>query len=45
MLPTVNNPAVLEFKDDAVACIQVLAIPVRDAALNADNAVLIIWER
>jgi hypothetical protein len=45
VLPTVNNPAVLEFKDHAVACNQVLAIPVRDAALNADDAVLIIRKR
>jgi hypothetical protein len=45
VLPTVNNPAVLEFNDDAVANIQMLAIPVRDAALDADNAVLVIWKR
>src|SRR5438067_10535152 len=45
VLPTVNNPAVLEFKDDAVANIQVLAIPVRDAALDPDNAALVIWKR
>src|ERR1700693_3390970 len=45
VLPPVSNPAVLELEDDAVADIQVLAVPVRDAALHADNAVLIICKR
>jgi hypothetical protein len=34
--PTVNDPAVLELKDDAIAHIQVLAVPLRDAALDAE---------
>src|SRR4051812_5388812 len=37
MLPTVNDAAVLELEDDAVVNVQVLAVSVRGAALNADH--------
>src|SRR5437899_722573 len=42
VLPTVNNPAVLELEDNAVAHIQVLAVSLGGAALHADHSVLII---
>src|SRR5439155_5983289 len=42
VLPAVGNPAVLELEDDAVADIQVLAVPLRGAALDADHAALVI---
>src|SRR5207244_1979860 len=42
VLPTVSNPAVLELEDNAVANIQVLAVSLRGAALDADHAVVII---
>jgi hypothetical protein len=42
VLPTVSNPAVLELEDDAVANIQMLAVSLRAAALDADHAVLVI---
>jgi hypothetical protein len=42
VLPTVSNPAVLELKGDAVANIQVLAVSLRAAALDADHAAVII---
>ena len=38
MLATVSHPAVLELEDDAIADIQVLAVSVRRAALEADHA-------
>src|SRR5437660_3986629 len=44
VLPTVNNPAVLELEDNAVAHIQVLAVSVGGAALHTDHSVLIICE-
>jgi len=42
VLSTVSNPAVLELEDDAVASVQVLAVSLRAAALDADHAVLVI---
>ncbi len=42
MLPTVSNPAVLEFEDDAEVNIQLFAVSLRAVALNADYAVVII---
>ena len=45
MLATVSNPAVLELEDDAVADIQVLAVSIRGAALDADHAVVIICKQ
>src|SRR4051812_42891343 len=42
VLPTVDHPAVLELEDDAVGNIQVLAVSVRGAALDADHAVVTI---
>src|SRR5258708_4601010 len=45
MLPTVGDPAVLELEDDAVDNIQVLAIPLPRAALDADHAVLVICKQ
>ena len=41
VLPTVNNPAVLELEDDAAANIQVLAVPLRAVVMNADHAAVI----
>src|SRR5204863_1696588 len=37
VLPTVNDPAVLELEDDAVVNVQVLAVSVCGAALNANH--------
>src|SRR3989442_13712895 len=45
VLPTVSNPAVLELEDNAVANIQVLAVSLRSAALDADHAVVIICKQ
>src|SRR2546423_13619760 len=45
VLPTVSNPAVLELEDNAVANIQVLAVSIRGAALDADDAVVIICKQ
>src|SRR5947199_2612847 len=42
MLPTVNHLAVLELEDDAVGNIEMLAVSVRGAALDADYAVITI---
>ena len=42
MLPTVSNPAILELEDDAVANLQVVAVSIGGAALDADHAVVII---
>src|SRR4029079_8803021 len=39
---TVGHPAILELEDDAVGNIQVLAVSVRGAALDADHAVLAV---
>src|SRR5205807_2942483 len=38
VLSTVGHPAVLELEDDAVGNVQVLAVSVRGAALDADHA-------
>ena len=38
MLPAVDDLAVLELEDDAVADIQALAVSLRGAALEADHA-------
>ena len=45
MLPTVNNPAVLELEDDAAANIQVLAVPLRAVVMNADHAAVVGLQR
>src|SRR5207248_5378600 len=45
VLPTVSNPAVLELEDNAVANIQVLAVSLCGAALDADHAVVIICKQ
>src|SRR5205085_10537090 len=42
VLPTVSHLAVLELEDDAVVNIEVLAVSVRGAALDADDAVVTI---
>src|SRR3954467_6685180 len=42
VLPTVGNPAVPELEDDRVTDIQMLAVSIRGAALDADHAVFII---
>src|SRR5436305_10976249 len=42
VLPTVSHLAVLELEDDAVGNIEVLAVSVRGAALDADHAVITI---
>src|SRR6266550_2371178 len=42
VLPTVSHLAVLELEDDAVGNIEVLAVSVRGAALDADDAVITI---
>src|SRR5437764_1123966 len=42
VLPDVSDPPVGELKDDAVANFQALAVPLRDGALDADRAVLVI---
>src|SRR5438105_13894939 len=42
VLPTVSHLAVLELEDDAVGDIEMLAVPVRGAALDADHAVITI---
>src|SRR5205085_1530805 len=42
VLATVSHLAVLEFEDDAVGNIEVLAVSVRGAALDADHAVITI---
>lgn len=44
VFPTVNNPAVLELKDDAAANIQPLAVPLRGVAMNADHPAVITLE-
>jgi len=45
VLPTVNNPAVLELEDDAAANIQVLAVPLRAVVMNADHAAVVTLEQ
>ena len=45
MLPTVNDPAVLEREDDAVANVQMLAISIPGAVLDPDHAVVIISDQ
>ena len=45
MLPTVNNPAVLELEDEAAGNIQVLAAPLRAVVMNADHAAIITLEQ
>ena len=45
VLPTVGNPAVLELEENTVANIQVLAVSLRGAALDADHAVVIICKQ
>src|SRR3954468_10643842 len=45
VLPTVSHPAVLEREDDAVGNIQVLAVSVGGAALDADPAVVTICKQ
>ena len=40
MLPTVNNPAVLELEDDAAVNIQMLAVPLRAVVMDRVSAVL-----
>ena len=45
MLPTVSHPAVLELENDAVGNIQVLAVALRGAALDADDAVVTICSK
>jgi hypothetical protein len=45
VLPTVGDPPVLELEDDAVANIQLLAVSLRAAALDADHAAVIICEQ
>src|SRR5437764_4686137 len=42
VLPTISHLAVLELEDDAVGNIEVLALSVRGAALDADHAVIAI---
>src|SRR4051794_17010490 len=42
MLATVSHLAILELEDDAVGNIEVLAVSVRGAALDADDAVIAI---
>jgi hypothetical protein len=42
VLPTVNHPAVLEFENDAVGNIEMLAVSVRGAALDAHHTVVTI---
>ena len=42
VLPTVCHPAILEREDDAVGNVQVFAVSVRGAALDADDAVVTI---
>src|SRR5947209_9943215 len=42
VLPTISHLAVLELEDDAVGNIEVLAVSVRGAALDADDAVITI---
>src|SRR5947209_13062811 len=42
VLPTVNNPTVLELEDDRVANVQVLAVSVRGAALDADHVIVVV---
>jgi hypothetical protein len=44
VFPTINNPAVLELKDDAAADIQALATPLRGVAMNADHPAVITLE-
>jgi hypothetical protein len=45
VLPHFNNPAVLEPEDDAVGNVQVLALSLRAAALNADDVVVVICKQ
>ena len=45
MLPTVSNPAVLELEDEAAVNIQLLAVSLPAAAMNADHAAVIICEQ
>src|SRR5436853_3425187 len=42
VLPTVSHLAVLEFEDDAVGNVEVLAVSVRGAALDADDTAITI---
>src|SRR3954463_2271607 len=42
VLAAVGDPAVLELEDDAVVDVQVLAVPVPAAALDADHAARVI---
>src|SRR3954467_11476560 len=42
VLPTISHLAVLQLEDDAVGNIEVLAVSVRGAALDADDAVITI---
>src|ERR1051326_4717800 len=42
VLPTVTHLAVLEFEDDAVGNVEVLAVSVRGAALDADDTAITI---
>ena len=45
MLPTVDDLAVLELEDDAVADIEALAVSLRGAALEPDHAAIIACEQ
>ncbi len=45
MLPTVDDLAVLEFEDDAIADVQALAVSLRGTALEADHAAVITCEQ
>ena len=42
MLPTVNDPAVLELEDNAVGHVQVLAVAIPGAVLEADHVAVVI---
>jgi hypothetical protein len=44
VLPNLSNPTVVELEHDAVANVQVLAVSLRAAALNADHVVVVIRE-
>src|SRR3990172_6896288 len=45
VLPTVDNPAVLELEDDAAANIQAIAAPLCAVVMNADHAAVITLEQ
>src|SRR5439155_8602610 len=45
VLPTVNNPAVLELEDDAAVNIQMLAVPLRAVVMNTDHAAVVTLEQ